>query len=433
MFGYIFLQRMALRTSAMSTRISASNRSNNPHPSPNKRSKRWTIGLVCAGLTAGALLVYFAKKNDANAGQIAAVHMAVGLQESNPTELFRSTVQRAYAISRLFHGIYKPTWEGAIGAIGDAYLYAATGDQSLLSFYTTTHRLIDLENGTWLDDRAWVCLAEMYWWNFTGRKNKKLVEDAKKRYDEARTEGRFSHHEGFWSWYNFPPGAPGNFRVFTNTNMNQMATVACWLYEATREKRYYRDALLVWEGDSLYPGVEKMFYRGDGKWEGTEGRAAFGRQFPWEGAGMCTIGAALFRMTADPKYKAIVIATAKRIMDPANGWIDPQEFYQLRMDGNGAFVNFILDGYRIAPDELSDIPGKVAAMLEHVWTNHHGTAVVTLHRLSDNGIRNGWNPYGGEDGYNVDEVGTIHAQGEAERAFGVFAYVLRERLQHIRK
>jgi len=61
-------------------------------------------------------------------------------------------------------------------------------------------------------------------------------------------------------------------------------------------------------------------------------------------------------------------------------------------------------------------------MLTHVWTNHGGTATVVLHRTGDNGIRNGWNPRGGEDGYGVDEVGTVHAQGEAMRAFGTFAY-----------
>jgi hypothetical protein len=77
----------------------------------------------------------------------------------------------------------------------------------------------------------------------------------------------------------------------------------------------------------------------------------------------------------------------------------------------------------IAPDELQDIPGKVEKMLDHVWTNHHGHALLMLHRTYDHGIRNGWNPNGGEDGYGVDEIGTVHAQGEALRAFGVFAYV----------
>jgi hypothetical protein len=92
------------------------------------------------------------------------------------------------------------------------------------------------------------------------------------------------------------------------------------------------------------------------------------------------------------------------------------------MDGNGAFVHFLLDAYAAAPEELPEVLTKVERMLEHVWTNAHGRATVTLHRSVDHGIRNGWNPHGGEDGYGVGEVGTVHAQGEAARAFGVFAH-----------
>ncbi|MGB2957384.1 MAG: hypothetical protein WBD30_00700 [Bacteroidota bacterium] len=92
------------------------------------------------------------------------------------------------------------------------------------------------------------------------------------------------------------------------------------------------------------------------------------------------------------------------------------------MDGNGAFVHYLMDAYEIAPEALEDLPGKVERMLDHVWTNHHGNATVTLHRTGDHGIRNGWNPHGGEEGYGVGEIGTVHAQGEAARAFGVFAY-----------
>jgi hypothetical protein len=346
-------------------------------------------------------------------------------------EVYAQTVKRAYAIDALFHQVYSPGWEGANGAIGDAYLFAATHDTSLLRLYASVHDLRKMYNGTWVDDRAWICLAELYWWNLTGRKNKAWVEDAKKRYLEAREEGRLSNLEGFWSWYNWPPKGRLSDTVITNSNTNQMANVACWLYEATREQRFYRDAVLVWDGDSRYPGVEKRFYRGDGKWEGKPGRAAFGKQFPWEGAAYCSIGGAMYRMTGDEKYKRIVVATAKRIMDPATGWVDPQDFYQLRMDGNGAFVNFILDAYLIAPAELADIPGKIEKMLEHVWTNHHGNATVILHRLRDDGIRNGWNPSGGEDGYGVDQVGTVHAQSQAVRAFGVFAYILSEKLRWV--
>jgi hypothetical protein len=345
-------------------------------------------------------------------------------KESPASNLFQRTVQRAYAVDKLFHQVYNAEWEGANGAIGDAYLYAATGDKDLLSLYTNTYRLLDMHNGTWVDDRAWICLAEMYWWDMSGRKNVQWVDDTKNRYLEAKREGRLSHHEGFWSWYNYAPNMQGNFRIFTNSNMNQMATVACWLYEATHEQQFYIDAMLVWNGDTKYPGVEKQSYRGNGKWQGNEGQAAFGKQFPWEGAGMCAIGAAMFRMTGEAKYKKIAVETARRIMDPASGWIDSNDYYQLRMDGNGAFVHFILDAYQIAPDQLTEIPGKIEKMLEHVWTNHHGDAAITLHRLWDDGIRNGWNPNGGEDGYKVDEVGTVHPQSQAIRAFGVFAYVL---------
>jgi len=49
----------------------------------------------------------------------------------------------------------------------------------------------------WVDDRAWICLAELYWWQFSGRNNKAWVEDSEKRYEEARNEGRFSNRDGF--------------------------------------------------------------------------------------------------------------------------------------------------------------------------------------------------------------------------------------------
>jgi len=258
----------------------------------------------------------------------------------------------------------------------------------------------------------------------TGKTDKHWVADALRRYTQARDEGRLSHPEGYWSWYNWPPEARARERIFSNSNMNQMASVACWLYEATGEKRFLDDALLVWNGDAQYPGIEKTFYRGGGRWEGRGGQAAFGNPLPWKGAGYCSIGAALYRSTGDPRYKAVVVATVRYLMNPAHGWVDPSDYYQLHMDGNGAFVNDLLDAYLMAPDELRDVPLEVRRMLDHVWTNAHGTARMTLHRESDNGIRNGWNPNGGEDGYNVNEIGMVHAQGEAVRAFGMFAYVV---------
>ena len=337
-----------------------------------------------------------------------------------PTEKW---LQRAYAIDVLFHQVYTPCWEGAYGAIGDAHLFAVTGDSALLRFYTVSHPFAEACRQTWIDDQAWVCLAEMYWWRFTGKNNMAWVADAARRYTEARESGGLSSHEGFWSWYNFPPNTPGQGQIFTNSNMNQMATVACWLYEVTHERRYLDDALLVWNGDRVAPGVEKTYYRGNGRWVGKPGLAAFGNPLPWMGAGYCSIAASLYRLTGEEKYRRIAAATAKRVMDPATGWVDPVDFFQIRMDGNGAFVHFLLDAYQIAPEELKEIPGNVEKSLEYVWTNGHGKARVLLHRETDHGIRNGWNGEGGEDGYRVGEVGTVHAQGEAARAFGLYAYV----------
>lgn len=332
-------------------------------------------------------------------------------------------MQRAYAINKLFHKVYTPGWEGAYGAIGNAFMFAATGDSALFRFHMLERSLLRLDNGFWVDDRAWACIAALKWWDVSGRWNLALVTDAARRYIQARNEGRLSNHEGFWTWYNWPPNATVNEPIFTNTNMNQMVTVACLLYEATGEQRYLDDALLVWNGNNQFPGVEKVLYKGNGRWEGRHGRAAFGKELPWNGTGYCAIGAALYRVTKDERYRKIVVATAKRIMDPSTGWVDPVDFYQIRMDGNGAFVNFLVDAYLIAPEELADLPDKIGKMLEHVWTNHRGKATVTLHRENDNGIRNGWNPNGGEDGYKVGDVGTVHAQAEAVRAFGAFAYI----------
>ena len=214
--------------------------------------------------------------------------------------------------------------------------------------------------------------------------------------------------------------------ILMNSNTNQMVTVACMLYEATKEKKYFNDALFVWNGDANYPESKRHFIGGTeggkGNWEGRRSaNNCHGKRLhtflSWR---KCT------RMTRDTKFKEIAIRSAERIMNPATGWVDPADYFQLRMDGNGAFVHFVLDAYLIAPDSLADIPGKVGKMLEHVWSNHHGGAYVLLHRLSDNAIRNGWNPNGGEEGYGVDQIGTVHAQSQAVRAFGIYAYALKE-------
>lgn len=391
------------------------------HPQRSGNSRRLAIFFLAA-ITIVAAIYFLQRETPPLALKIAPSRTA----EAEPLATYRPTEQsleRAYAIDELFHKVYTPCWEGAYGAIGDAYLFAVTNDSSLLRFHLADHDLRAMCAGRWVDDRAWVCLAEFIWWQVTGRTNRELVEDARRRYLQARAEGRLSRHEGFWSWYNWPPGSALPEKIFTNSNMNQMASVACWLYDATGDKQFLDDALLVWNGDHEVPGVEQTLYKGNGRWEGTPGLAAFGKQLPWNGAEYCSIATLLYRITKDPKYKKIAVATARRISDPSNGWIDATDFYQRKMDGNGAFVNYLLDAYLLAPNELPGIPKQIEMMLEHVWTNHRNMATVTLHRLSDHGIRNGWNPNGGEDGYGVNEVGTVHAQAEAVRAFGMFAYV----------
>jgi hypothetical protein len=330
---------------------------------------------------------------------------------------------RALLVSKAFRQVYTPCWEGAYGSFGDAKLFETTGDSAILLFHAKQHDLTAMCAGTWVDDGAWVCLAELEWWRVTGKTEARWIADAVRRYDEARSEGRLSNHEGFWSWYNWPPNAGRGERVFTNSNMNQMAAVACGLYAATGRKKFLDDALLVWNGDGKVPGIESKLYKGNGDWEGRPGRAAYGKELPWAGLEYASIGAALYRATGEAKYREIAVATARRVLDPRTGWVDAEDFYQVAMDGNGNFVQFLLDAREIAPEELVDVPAKVGKMLDHVWTNARGTAAVTLHRESDHGIRNGWNPLGGEDGYGVDEVGTVHAQGEAAKAFGYYANV----------
>ncbi len=390
---------------------------------PAKKKSLWKIELaIGAALIAG--IITTAKIMTSSPEPVRQVE-APPPAPTEPIDTFKSSdlwVQRALAVTAKFHRVYTPCWEGAYGALGDAYLFAATGDSALLRFHLVDHNLKNMCEGRWVDDRAWVCLAELKWWSVTGKTRQDLVADAIYRYDQAKSQGRLSSHEGFWSWYNWPLQSGVNEHIYTNSNMNQMVTVACKLYEATNDRRFLDDALKIWNGDGHIPGIEKTFYRGDGRWEGSGTSAAFSKQLPWDGTGYCSVTAALYKATHNEKYRAIAVATARRIMDPKTGWVAPNDFYQLRMDGSGAFVNFLLDAYDIAPDKLHDILPKVQAMLDHVWTNNHGKATVVLHRTSDDGIRNGWNPAGGEDGYLVGEVGTVHAQGEAARAFGVFAY-----------
>jgi hypothetical protein len=395
-----------------------------PPASSHRKKQPALLTILIAATAAGVLfVVHISIKSASHKDSLP----AAATSAENSTSAMDSTTQRgwvarALAVSRKFHAVYTPCWEGAYGAMGDALLFAATRDSSLLQFHLVDHPLQAMCEGTWVDDRAWVCLAELDWWQVTGRTNMGLVMDAAKRYHEAKDQGRMSSHEGFWSWYNWPPRASVDERIFTNSNMNQMVTVACRLYEATTDKGYLKDAVLIWNGDKEHPGIEKTWYVGKGRWSGRPGHAAFGNELPWEGTGYCSVASALYHVTRDKRYRDIAIQTAERIFDPASGWVDAQDYYQLRMDGGGAFVHFLLDAYAIAPGDLADVPVKLERMLQHVWTNHQGTSSVTLHRLTDHGIRNGWNSNGGEEGYGVGEIGTVHAQGEAARAFGAFVY-----------
>ena len=394
-------------------------RVNKPAPKRRPSGLRSRGLLLLLLLVVGAGVLYFILKDSSPSSSGATPQSS---ESSGPSGNLTGWTERALAVSMLFHEVYTPCWEGAYGAIGDAYLFALTGDSGLYRFHVVERDLRNMCNGTWVDDQAWVCLAELKWWELTGKGNMSLVLDATRRYDEARAQGRLSSHEGFWTWYNWPPGANVGERIFTNSNMNQMATVACGLFLATGNRKYLQEALLVWNGGGGIPGIEKQWYKGEGVWSGRPGRAAFGKELPWEGLGCASLAAALFKATGEAKYKKIAAATVRRMLDPSTGWVDPTWFYQIHMDGNGAFVNFLFDVYAIAPAEIPEVHERVEKMLEHVWTNHEGRASVTLHRLTDHGIRNGWNPHGGEDGYGVGEVGTVHAQGEAARAFGVFAY-----------
>ena len=324
---------------------------------------------------------------------------------------------QARLIHELFVGHYHPNWQGAYGLIGQSYLYRVTKDERYLDFATKRNSLCALEIGGWVDDTAWVCLAAMQWWDATGRKNADWVADVRKKYETRRAEGLIAHHEGYWTWY-----ADKGRKDFSNENMNQMVTVACWLYDATREKRYLDDALLVWNGNAEAPGIEKRLYRGNGRWQGKPGVMEAGAELPFIGAGYLSVGAALYRATGDPKYKRIVVDTAHFILDPANGWVDGENYYQKTMDGSGAVVGFLMDGYGAAPEEMADVLEKCKTTLDHVWTNGHGRAKVVLHDPSTHAIRHGWNPEGGERGMAANEIGKTMSQGCALWAWGSVAY-----------
>src|SRR5262249_42036442 len=94
-------------------------------------------------LTAVAVLVfYFTRSHDESL-----ITPLPHAQQSNhiiSKSIYRPAekwLQRAYEIDSLYHVVYTPCWEGAYGAIGDSYLFAATHDTALLQFHLIEHDL----------------------------------------------------------------------------------------------------------------------------------------------------------------------------------------------------------------------------------------------------------------------------------------------------
>ncbi len=74
------------------------------------------------------------------------------ISQTEPQSATAQAVDRALMVSHRFHDVYTPCWEGAYGAIGDAYLYAATKDASLLKFHLVDHNLLNMCAGRGVDD-----------------------------------------------------------------------------------------------------------------------------------------------------------------------------------------------------------------------------------------------------------------------------------------
>ena len=77
--------------------------------------------LLIAGLLALALLHPFSSPKGEQTDIPSSIGHRTGTGPADPA----IWLQRARAIDELYHLVYTPCWEGAYGAIGDAYLFAA--------------------------------------------------------------------------------------------------------------------------------------------------------------------------------------------------------------------------------------------------------------------------------------------------------------------
>src|SRR5512133_3097996 len=92
--------------------------------SPPARETRFPLwGLLAIAAVVLALLYYILDKPQIERRPVTAT------QQASPQRL-DNWIDRAGAVTTLFHKVYTPCWEGAYGAIGDAYLFRATGDST---------------------------------------------------------------------------------------------------------------------------------------------------------------------------------------------------------------------------------------------------------------------------------------------------------------
>ena len=141
-------------------------REKNLEPRRTSRSqhpKRFVVFLMFGIVGVSALsAVLWINRND-NAAPITPSRSISSSRRYEPTDKW---LKRASDISTKFHELSTPCREGANGAMRKAHFFAATHDSTLLRFHTAEHDMRNMSTGTWVDDRAWVCLAELFWGEF---------------------------------------------------------------------------------------------------------------------------------------------------------------------------------------------------------------------------------------------------------------------------